>query len=46
MHKAGAPAGQALTWDVSDPAAFNVYVGGMLHAGLSAPKGPIGSLTK
>lgn len=41
-----APAGQALTWDVSDPAAFNVYVGGMLHAGLSAPKGPIGSLTK
>jgi hypothetical protein len=41
-----APAGQALSYDVSDPAAFNVYVGGMLHAGLTAPKGPIGSLSK
>lgn len=41
-----APAGQALTYDVSDPAAFNVYVGGMLHAGLTAPKGPIGGLSK
>jgi cytoskeletal protein RodZ len=40
------PAGQPLTFDVSDPAAFNVYVGGVLHPGLPAPKGPVSSLTK
>jgi cytoskeletal protein RodZ len=41
-----APAGQALSYDVSDPTAFNVYVGGVLHAGLPAPKGPVGNLAK
>jgi cytoskeleton protein RodZ len=40
------PAGQPLTFDVSDPTSFNVYVGGMLHAGLPAPKGPVSSLSK
>jgi cytoskeletal protein RodZ len=40
------PAGQALSFDVSDPAAVNVYVGGMLHSGLPAAKGPVSSLTK
>lgn len=40
------PAGQALSFDVSDPTAFNVYVGGVLHAGLAAPKGPVSSLSR
>lgn len=30
------PSGRPLTADVSDPAAFNVYVNGQLHAGLPA----------
>jgi cytoskeletal protein RodZ len=42
----GAPIGRALSFDVSDPAAFNVYVGGQLHAPLPALKGPVASLTR
>lgn len=39
-----APAGRPLTADVSDPAAFNVYVGGQLHAGLPAAKASLNQL--
>ena len=39
-----APAGRPLTADVSDPAAFNVYVGGQLHTGLPAAKASLNQL--
>ena len=38
------PAGRALTADVSDPAAFSVYVNGQLHAGLPAAKASLTAL--